>query len=570
MNVLTYLAARPLTTVTHDELLGAFWRGSISSTNALHKSILELRRAFDEFSNADARIDTVPKRGYRLTANVSTAQLSTTPQPATIVRIGSRSALIQPSRRNHSPIEHELIEQIHREVALRVAQVTGASAHFIVAETAAKPECDYKVDVDAREIAGRLLSTVLITPISSELPGHAERIESPEFSAAEVLNTAVSRVVDVLLVLLDDEQLQQMRAWGTKSVRAYKYAREGDTFWRFTSTESMARAEECFRLSIEADPRFGHAYRSLSNVYEQLAQDAPNSSVREQQRKKLQALVREASHACVDQQVLQAIGRTARYAMISSSFDAEAFWHEELVSNPNDAEALMNFGLLLMGSKLFDESARYLECALAQEIPAETRVSIETWYGALANARGNFEEQLRLNKEMLTVQPDLTLALYGTVRCLGALGRFQEAETYVERLDGNDPAWGWAAGAILQAMRGDAPLGSQKHQTILTEPEVSNALRGEICFLLGDIDEGVRAWRRVEATFLRLWWSHGPCNEAYYARAVVRDPRYQALLEQLGIGKTWRAYTRRQAQALAQVTGIEVTTPPPPEDTANE
>lgn len=75
---------------------------------------------------------------------------------------------------------------------------------------------------------------------------------------------------------------------------------------------------------------------------------------------------------------------------------------------------------------------------------------------------------------------------------------------------------------------------------MLEDPLTTNALRGEIHFRHGDVESGVGAWGRVEATFRRLFWVNGHCTEVHSPRTVVGDPRYQALLEELGIGRTWR------------------------------
>ncbi len=70
MDVLMYLALQPDGCATHAGLLRAFWRGSLTSTNAVHKCIAELRRAFGDDSRAPSYIETIPKRGYRLIAPV--------------------------------------------------------------------------------------------------------------------------------------------------------------------------------------------------------------------------------------------------------------------------------------------------------------------------------------------------------------------------------------------------------------------------------------------------------------------------------------------------------------------
>lgn len=79
--------------------------------------------------------------------------------------------------------------------------------------------------------------------------------------------------------------------------------------------------------------------------------------------------------------------------------------------------------------------------------------------------------------------------------------------------------------------------------------------------MLGDVDGGVRYWRQLEPAILRLQWQFISSEERYWAKGVVEDPRYQVLLEDLGIGKKWRRYMRTKASELTPVTGIAITTP---------
>jgi DNA-binding winged helix-turn-helix (wHTH) protein/TolB-like protein len=70
MSVLVHLANHAGDVVTNAELLAAFWRGSISSTNAVHKAVAELRAAFGDQRHEANYIETVTKKGYRLIAPV--------------------------------------------------------------------------------------------------------------------------------------------------------------------------------------------------------------------------------------------------------------------------------------------------------------------------------------------------------------------------------------------------------------------------------------------------------------------------------------------------------------------
>ena len=78
MDVLMLLAARPGEVVTHEEMLAALWPDTIVGDDTLARSVSKLRRALDDDVKTPAYVETIPKRGYRLIAEVRRAPA---PQP---------------------------------------------------------------------------------------------------------------------------------------------------------------------------------------------------------------------------------------------------------------------------------------------------------------------------------------------------------------------------------------------------------------------------------------------------------------------------------------------------------
>ena len=70
MKVLAFLASKPDEVVTKDELLGELWNGNIASDAALARCISRIRVAFGDNSKEPRIIETIPKIGYRLIADV--------------------------------------------------------------------------------------------------------------------------------------------------------------------------------------------------------------------------------------------------------------------------------------------------------------------------------------------------------------------------------------------------------------------------------------------------------------------------------------------------------------------
>ncbi len=71
MDVLTYLASRPGRTVSREELEREVWQGQVVVYEALSNAIAKLRKAFEDDPHEPRIIETIPKVGYRLIAEVS-------------------------------------------------------------------------------------------------------------------------------------------------------------------------------------------------------------------------------------------------------------------------------------------------------------------------------------------------------------------------------------------------------------------------------------------------------------------------------------------------------------------
>jgi TolB-like protein/DNA-binding winged helix-turn-helix (wHTH) protein len=70
MDVLTILAKRAGEVVSVDELIAAAWKGAVVGDGSVYIAINQLRQALDGKNAATSHIETIPKRGYRLTVPV--------------------------------------------------------------------------------------------------------------------------------------------------------------------------------------------------------------------------------------------------------------------------------------------------------------------------------------------------------------------------------------------------------------------------------------------------------------------------------------------------------------------
>lgn len=98
MDVLRVLARADGAIVSVEDLLRDAWHGTLVSNDALYFAISQLRKALDNGESSQSIIETVPKRGYRLTVAVSDIAPATTGSPGVdragwFVRFTRRRAL---------------------------------------------------------------------------------------------------------------------------------------------------------------------------------------------------------------------------------------------------------------------------------------------------------------------------------------------------------------------------------------------------------------------------------------------------------------------------------------------
>jgi DNA-binding winged helix-turn-helix (wHTH) protein/TolB-like protein/Flp pilus assembly protein TadD len=70
MDVLAYLARRPGQVVSVDELMAAVWQGVVVTDHSVYLAISQLRQTLDDSEAGKRYIETIRKRGYRLTVPV--------------------------------------------------------------------------------------------------------------------------------------------------------------------------------------------------------------------------------------------------------------------------------------------------------------------------------------------------------------------------------------------------------------------------------------------------------------------------------------------------------------------
>ena len=82
MDVLVFLARRNGAVVSVEELIATVWKGVIVGDGSVYLAIRQLRQALGDSADGTRYIETVSKRGYRLTVSAETNVPEAAPEPA--------------------------------------------------------------------------------------------------------------------------------------------------------------------------------------------------------------------------------------------------------------------------------------------------------------------------------------------------------------------------------------------------------------------------------------------------------------------------------------------------------
>lgn len=106
MDLLVYLAQRPGSVVSREELEREVWRGLVVGYDALNNTVAKLRKAFDDDPKQPRVIHTVPKKGYQLIADVRVSPPAVETDP-----------VIDTQTEPHPSLERKLAAILYADVA---------------------------------------------------------------------------------------------------------------------------------------------------------------------------------------------------------------------------------------------------------------------------------------------------------------------------------------------------------------------------------------------------------------------------------------------------------------------
>src|SRR5688500_13951374 len=306
MDVLRVLAERAGRVVTREELFGAVWPGLVVGDEALSQSITKLRRAPGGDPRSPRYIETISKRGYRLTATV-VRDAPANPQAAgaSVRRAGATAVallvlaaagwfLLAPAV---APTAGE--ETADREEAWTTVSVTpfdwiggDASQAYLArgigealatdlgrlgelrligaggaAPADAARQARYVVSGSVQRDADTLRVNVRLADTRTGEQLWSERFERPVAELFAIQDDIIGRVAASLPAKVSESRKKRLAARHTQSIEAYDLFLRAQALVLARGAKENLEARELYRKAIAIDPRFARAYAALSMTH---------------------------------------------------------------------------------------------------------------------------------------------------------------------------------------------------------------------------------------------------------------------------------------------------------------
>jgi len=322
MDVLVYLASHAGEVISAEELINSVWQGRVVGDGTVYQNITQLRQALGDSTEEARFIETIPKRGYRLVAPVTTLE----PEPkqeasqravrelgsrklglaiavliavtAVVVRYvpdgptspsveGQSSLAILPFVNQSAAEENAefFADGIHDELLTQLSKIRSLK---VISRTSVE---EYRNTSKNMRQIGRELGVATLLEGRVQRAGDMVRInlqlidaETDENLWAETYNSEITAeniftiqsemataIAEALQATLSPQEVARLNEVPTRNTRAYDFYLSGNEFFRRSDQRtSLPLAVQMYEQAVEEDPEFGLALARLSIAHGQM------------------------------------------------------------------------------------------------------------------------------------------------------------------------------------------------------------------------------------------------------------------------------------------------------------
>ena len=490
MQVLVYLMRHAGRAVSRSELEESVWPGRVVTEDAVTNAILKLRRAFGDDARHPRIIETIPKAGYRLIAEVVPAggsgDKARAPWTVAATHAGSPRrlrllwsvvglvavplllyagwvllgrggapsdslasfagkpavAILPFVNLGNSPEQDYFADGITADLITDLSKVSGLlviapGTVFAYKDSDAAPRqisaelaVDYVVVGSVQRSGQRLRVNVQLVDADDEHALWGERYEGALDDVFEVQDRLTAAVISALRIELPPAEREFLARRPTVSVAAYDHYLRGLESHGHRSREQNLLAREHFLRAIELDPEFARAYTGLAMTH---SRDAIDGWVPTPSRSLEQAAELAGRAAAMDPTLPQVHFVSGQVDLFRRRhLEAIAAAERAIKVDRNYADAYALSAWILNYAGRTDEAVDAMKKAMRLN-PRPTASYLEV-LGEIRFVQGRFDESAAVFERVLDINPDYTRARMWLAAALARAGATDRADWEVVEL----------------------------------------------------------------------------------------------------------------------------------------
>jgi serine/threonine-protein kinase len=426
MDFLSLLARDPGRVVTKEEITRAVWGKRFLAKSALTRLVAELRQILGDDVETPRFIETVPKRGYRLVASVSSAQSTAQPGPSVAVL---PFADLSPGKDQEyfcDGLSEELTNALTRLHGLRVIARTSAFAFkgkaLDVREIGRQLNVTAVMEGGVQRSADRLRVTVQLINAADGCHLWSERFDRRAGDVFAIQDDIAKAVVAALSIKLLGDEGSRLIPCPTEDPEAHDLYLRGRYVAARRTPEAYAQAIRYFEQALARDPGYGVAYAALgacccgSGFVSYLAPgDAfPKAKAAAGRALELDPALAEA-HAVLG---------WASWAYDWDWLATEDCFRRAEALSPNDGMGRFWHAMMLAGLGRFEEALVQIQRAWDLD---PLSLVIQTNVGAILFEARQYEQAVERLLNVLQMDPGFGLANFHLGRTYAAMARYGQS-----------------------------------------------------------------------------------------------------------------------------------------------
>jgi DNA-binding winged helix-turn-helix (wHTH) protein/tetratricopeptide (TPR) repeat protein len=431
-------------------LMQALWPDVVVDENSLAKVISDVRRVLGEGSKEQGCIATIPRRGYRFTANVEVLRAADTRPVASEVgryQMGSLAVLpftfLNPIAGDEClgiGLADALITRLGqlRRTLLRPTSSVARFANAPLSPSAVGRE----LQVDAvicggiRRSGNMVRVSVQLVSVGSDAVLWAEQFDAESAGTLQLEDSIAERVATALTLALVREERPPGARRRTSNSEAYEHYIRGRYLIAKRTRESLMQAVQSMERALAIDANFALAHAGISEAWIQLGLRAAVSQSLPPREVMPKARLAAEKALALDDSLSEAHG-TLGHVLFTYAWKRDEGVREltrAIELNPNNQSAQHWYAMVLGGLGRFDEALEQIQRALAIDPLA---VIVNANVGFLLYRAGRIDEAVVKLVHTVAMEPSFVMTRYRLGLALEAQGRFAEA---IEQFEAMKPS----------------------------------------------------------------------------------------------------------------------------------